>query len=80
MGNTEVLLITIGLQRDEEKGDVAILPVQMSDENAVRVILEEEECALVREGGALYNLINAYAELCGYQRGWFVRAELPEGE
>ena len=70
------LVITIGLQRDEENGDVSAVVVEMTEENAVKLLSEQEESALCAEGGAVANLVNAYAVLCGYQCGWFVSAAL----
>lgn len=76
MENTVTLLVEIGLQRDVEGGDVAGVVVEMTKWNAAKVIQGQENCELLNEGGALFNLINAYALLNGYQRGWFVRAAL----
>lgn len=73
---TTLILITIGLQQDVENGDVSAIVVEMSQENATRILLEQEECPLAFEDGALATLINSYALLCGYQFGWFVRADV----
>lgn len=78
MENTVTLLITVGLQHDEENGDVVGVVVGMEKWNAAKVIQEQESCELLNEGGALFNFINAYALLNGYQCGWFVKAEILE--
>lgn len=71
-----LMLITIGLQRDVEKGDVEEIVIEMLQENAAKILLEQERCFLVQEGGALATLINSHAILCGYEYGWFVRADI----
>ena len=74
--NTIALIITVGLQRDVENGDIGAVVVEMTEENAANLLNEQEECSLCAVDGAVTNLINAYAVLCGYIAGLFVKAEL----
>ena len=77
MENT-VLIITIALQRDVENGDVSAVAVEMTAQNAEWLLKEQSSCPLVSEGGALSDLLNAYALLVGYQCAWFLKAEAEE--
>ena len=74
--DTIALVITVGLQTDVENGDIGAIVVEMTEENATNLLNEQEECSLCAIDGAVTNLINAYAVLCGYIAGLFVKAEL----
>ena len=68
------LVLVIGLEKDEENGDVAHLGMEMTRENGEMLLREQEECGLLCDGGALETLINCYAMVNGYRRGYFVNA------
>ena len=70
------IIITVALQRDTESGDVHCLSLPVTEEVAERVLNEQEACELLSDGGALAELLNAYAILCGYQCAWFICAEV----
>ena len=74
MENTTLLTVKIALVRDENSGKIHNLVVEVSEENAALVLREQTTCALCREGGALYSLINAYAKLIGYVGAYFIEA------
>lgn len=76
----KTLIITVGLQRDNENGDVSAVVVNMTVENAEKILTEQGDCSLVADGGALTELLNAYALLCGYQCAVFLLAEEYEEE
>lgn len=75
MGNIVNLIITVGLQKDLEGGEVAFLLLPLPEKVAEVLIEEQENSPFVYDGGSLAEMLNAYAILCGYQCGWFVRAE-----
>ncbi len=78
MENKVKLLIEIGLQRDEERGDVSVVAFDVPVGVAERVCEEQEKCALLSESGELTKLLNAYAVINGYQCAWFIFARCAE--
>ena len=78
MENKVKLLIELGLQRDEDQGDVAVVAFDLPRSVAERVCREQENCQLLSECGDLTSLLNAYAVMNGYQCAWFVSAEMEE--
>ncbi len=78
MENKVKLLIEIGLQRDEDNGDVSIVAFDVPDGVAERVCEEQEKCTLLNEGGELTKLLNAYAVVNGYERAYFISASMVE--
>lgn len=78
MENKVKLVMEIGLQRDEERGDVSIVAFDVPVGVAERVCEEQEKCALLSENGELTKLLNAYALVNGYQCAWFVSATMQE--
>ena len=51
MENKANVIIELGLQRDEENGDVAAFAFDLPKGVAERVCLEQEKCELLCEGG-----------------------------
>ena len=78
MENKVNLLIELGLQRDEDQGDVAVVAFDLPRSVAERVCREQENCQLLSECGDLTSLLNAYAVMNGYQCAWFISAEMEE--
>ena len=78
MENKVKLLIELGLQRDEDQGDVAVAAFDLPRSVAERVCREQESCQLLSECGDLTRLLNAYAVMNGYQCAWFVSAEMQD--
>ena len=78
MENKVNLLIELGLQRDEDQGDVAVVAFDLPRSVAERVCREQENCQLLSECGDLTSLLNAYAVMNGYQCAWFVSAKMEE--
>ena len=76
MENIVNLIITIGLQKDLEGGEVIFLLLPLPEKVAEVLIEKQEKSPLVFDGGSLAEMLNAYAILCGYQCGWFVRADV----
>ena len=74
MENKVKLLIELGLQRDEDQGDVAVVAFDLPRSVAERVCREQESCQLLSECGDLTSLLNAYAVMNGYQCAWFISA------
>ena len=79
MENRIDLLITIALQSDEEDGDIGCVIVGVTCDAANWILAEQEKCELSIEGGAVARLISAYAELLGYEDGFFVDAREMRG-
>lgn len=78
MENKVKLLIELGLQRDEDQGDVAVVAFDLPRSVAERVCREQESCQLLSECGDLTRLLNAYAVMNGYQCAWFISAEMQD--
>lgn len=78
MENKVNLHIELGLQRDEDQGDVAVVAFDLPRSVAERVCREQESCQLLLECGDLTRLLNAYAVMNGYQCAWFISAEMEE--
>ena len=78
MENKVKLLIELGLQRDEDQGDVAVVAFDLPRSVAERVCREQESCQLLSESGDLTRLLNAYAIMNGYQCAWFISAQMEE--
>ncbi len=78
MENKVKLLIELGLQRDEDQGDVAVVAFDLPRSVADRVCREQESCQLLSECGDLTSLLNAYAVMNGYQCAWFISAEMQD--
>lgn len=72
------LLITVGLQRDIDSGDVVFISLPVLESVAERVCREQEKCELLNECGDLTMLLNAYAVMNGYQCAWFISARCAE--
>ena len=75
MENKVKLLIELGLQRDEDQGDVGAVAFDLPRSVAERVCREQESCQLLSECGDLTKLLNAYAVMNGYQCAWFISAQ-----
>ncbi len=71
---TEIVII-VALQRDAEGGDVHCLSLPVAEKVAEQILNEQENSILLSDGGALTELLNAYAELAGYRCAWFICAE-----
>lgn len=78
MENKVKLLIEIGLQRDEDNGDVSVVAFDVPSGVAERVCQEQDKCQLLSESGDLTMLLNAYAVINGYQCAWFISASMEE--
>ena len=78
MENKVKLLIELGLQRDEDQGDVAVVAFDLPRSVAERVCREQESCQLLSECGDLTRLLNAYAVMNGYQCAWFISATMQD--
>ena len=78
MENKAKLLMEIGLQRDEDHGDVSVVAFDVPIGVAKRVCEEQEQCALLSESGELTKLLNSYALVNGYQCAWFISANMEE--
>lgn len=78
MENKVKLLIELGLQRDEDQGDVAVVAFDLPRSVAERVCREQESSQLLSECGDLTSLLNAYAVMNGYQCAWFISATMEE--
>ena len=76
MENMVNLIITVGLQRDIDSGDVVFISLPVLASVAERVCREQEKCELLNECGDLTMLLNAYAVMNGYQCAWFVSASV----
>lgn len=76
MENTVNIIITLGLQSDEEGGDVVGLVLPVTETAAMKTIEEQEKESFFKDNEPFLQMINAYARLCGYQRGLFVEAKL----
>lgn len=76
---TKVIILSVGLTNDGESGIRVDLPVKMLEAVADKILLEQEKCELSIEGGAVARLISAYAELLGYEDGFFVDAREMRG-
>lgn len=76
MENMVNLIITVGLQRDIDSGDVVLISLPVLTSVAERVCREQENCQLLSECGDLTSLLNAYAVMNGYQCAWFVSASV----
>ena len=78
MENKVKLLFELGLQRDEDQGDVAVVAFDLPRSVAERVCREQESCQLLSECGDLTRLLNAYAVMNGYQCAWFISSTMQE--
>lgn len=78
MENKVKLLIELGLQRDEDQGDVAVIAFDLPRSVAERVCRDQESCQLLSECGDLTKLLNAYAVMNGYQCAWFISATMQD--
>ncbi len=76
---TKVILLTVAFAQDAESGATAELPVPMLEETADSILKEQEKCELCQRGGAVQRLISAYAELVGYEDGFFIHARAWRG-
>lgn len=74
MTNTVNIIITLGLQSDEESGDVVGIILPVTEIVAKKIIEEQYDESFTRNNNAFLEMINAYARLCGYQCGWFIEA------
>lgn len=71
---TKVIILSVGMGRDELSGEMFELPIEMLEATADEILSEQEKCELCRRDGAVARLILAYAELIGYEDAYFVEA------
>ena len=74
------VIITVGLQKDEEQGDLGAVLLELPREKADELLREQANSVLLSDEAPLGELLNKYAVIHGYECAYFLRADVdPEG-
>lgn len=72
----KTIIITAGLQRDEEQGDLGAVLLGLPRDKADEILKEQAKSVLLQDEGALKELLNQYAKIHGYECAYFLRADV----